>query len=117
MEPVGSITFHTYDSYHVNDEYPVNDITMETQFGGNKYYLMQFTGLKDKDGHEIYEGDILSGNLKNEFGSSTSNVPGGVVWNENTAGFATEIGKELYYIGKHVRVLGNIYENPELLVG
>ena len=43
MEEVGDITFHTDSSYHVNAEYPVSDAEMENGFGGNAYFLMQYT--------------------------------------------------------------------------
>jgi|SRR3990167_5855617 len=73
--------------------------------------LMQFTGLKDKNGKEIYEGDILSSKplTKKEterIGTSNNIV---VEWNKEYACF--NIGYPEY---EH-EIIGNIYENPELL--
>ncbi|UPJ35839.1 hypothetical protein IVB45_02165 [Bradyrhizobium sp. 4] len=61
--------------------------------------LMQFTGLKDKNGKEVYEGDIVSTN---------DGVSYPVDWVEDLAAFNVQ----KYF--KPV-VIGNIYENPELL--
>lgn len=62
--------------------------------------LMQFTGLLDKNGKEIYEGDILRGLGKVYF---------------HQGKFCVEYGEEWGWISKNAEIIGNIYENPELL--
>lgn len=85
-------------------------------FLGDKFKaLLQFTGLHDRTGKEIWEGDIL----RNEHGTVCA-----VVWQNDECGFIAtkpyDGNPNCYtydfslYPGLH-EVLGNIYENPELL--
>lgn len=81
-----------------------------------QHELMQYTGLKDKNGKEIYEGDILL----YDSGSKTS------VFYKNGA-FVRSYGNSNMYLLYdsfiedgclyNYEVIGNIYENPELLEG
>jgi len=79
------------------------------------WVLMQYTGLKDKNGKEIYEGDILS------FGNwSDTKKPClfKVYWNAESASFDTWDLRHNKWGGQldaFSEVIGNIYENPELL--
>lgn len=68
--------------------------------------LMQFTGLLDKNSVEIYEGDIVKD------GSSHLTE---VIWDHSRWCFAHTDCAECYSINVGVEVVGNIYENLELL--
>ncbi len=73
--------------------------------------LMQFTGLKDKNGKEIYEGDILLDDTEGETYDC-------VEWNSFNGGFDTKYWyspRELVENAESHEIIGNIYENPELL--
>jgi uncharacterized phage protein (TIGR01671 family) len=83
--------------------------------------IMQFTGLKDKNGKEIYEGDILNLHypivgldIKDEYLSLivVINFDGGSFW-FNGGGY-TDCNWH-FYNSEDREVIGNIYENPELL--
>lgn len=81
--------------------------------------LMQYTGLKDKNGDEIYEGDLLKNNEPHEsIKVKWSNLKG--AWTTGylgliadlQAGFVDGGDGETY---NDREIIGNIYENPELL--
>lgn len=84
----------------------------------NPLILMQYTGLKDKNEAEIYEGDILR-NVDNPF---VDKLPFKVEWNEYYGAWfwrslEGEFGTDHFYqsIASDCEVIGNIYENPEPL--
>lgn len=75
-----------------------------------EFKLMQYTGLKDKNGKEIYEGDILK--VCNWYGKG--GMVGSVYMEEGIWFGATDYLYSAIQTNK-AEVIGNIYENPELL--
>jgi uncharacterized phage protein (TIGR01671 family) len=85
-----------------------------------KFNVMQFTGLHDKNGKEIYEGDIVT--YLNCYTKKMLNKQ--IVWDKYSCGFTCDpMGHQnLWYLQEYLKdnkldleVSGNIYENPELL--
>jgi hypothetical protein len=103
---------------HLKEMKPV---AMSTVYEGNKSLLhlphrplsryepielMQYTGLRDQNSSEIFEGDIIT----TEFGNRV------VYWHDKFACWAvTNFGDSLHLFHDDAEVIGNIYENPELL--
>lgn len=84
----------------------------------NRFVLQQYTGLNDKNNVEIFEGDIIETILKEDnCGSSIDEVifTNGCFVSHDREGLLDNIVLSDNEI-KELRVLGNIYENPELLL-
>lgn len=106
-----SFDYENYYSGNIN----INNAYDERERQIEDLELMQFTGLKDKNEKEIYEGDIV----KTIFGCFYE-----VDWSETFASFQLiKIVADTYWKfrdnsdlePKTMEVIGNIYENPELL--
>ncbi len=76
---------------------------------------VQYTGLHDKNGKEIYEGDIVSWLHRSEMGEGDNQDSMTVKWEEGEDdwGRYRMEGFRIPYV--ECEVIGNIYENPELL--
>lgn len=114
--PEGEIHVIPFDAVDFEDEYHVHPETVG-----------QFTGLNDKDGKEIWEGDILVSkfgentpkNIKfGEFMPDDSEADlctfAGFYWDENKDR-KTPFGKSIEGNTNHVTVIGNIHDNKDLL--
>ena len=113
--------------FTLHDIYWRGEDTGDYDFPRKDDVVMQYTGLKDKNGKEIYEGDIVT--IPGQYPYFDCDIPNYVAEVEWIfAGFQTVLhcinGKkrgiseginEPLEEGTYFEVIGNIYENPELL--
>lgn len=86
-----------------------------TEVEPNEMEILQFTGLQDKNGIDIYEGDILRyvpGYFESE-GGQIENTIDTVIF--DTSGFCWN-SDELWEMNDYVEIIGNQFQNPELLI-
>lgn len=107
------------DTYGYWDGCRNSNVGMLNEILNSKYYeeyeFMQFTGLHDKNGKEIYEGDIVkkTGNIGIDIGKVIYEYNGFIVDVMNMDRFYGRV----HLLEKFTEVIGNIYEDSELLGG
>lgn len=110
----GFITIFNVDGKHSRAVQPPGDLLSPW------FIIEQYTGLNDKNGTDIYEGDIV------QYYPRHNGVPYRVYWADKSAKFLIGrkgvVGQELSSIVYNLdtgrialEVIGNIHENPELL--
>jgi uncharacterized phage protein (TIGR01671 family) len=121
--PVVSLDYRTYDGKFSTVTLYDGENTAYSLFF-NAFELMQFTGLHDKNGREIYEGDIVAWN-EDELADMGERIihyegKGQIVWVKEFCHFGIEeipkkLGHWSFSEDARYEVLGNIYSTPDLL--
>jgi len=109
-----------WDGAYASDVQIINGALSGEDFGPDHgcptYIWQQYTGLKDKNGKEIYEGDIVDSHahIDNDYYFRE------VVYSSDSCGLRFKPGTGIILCKNNAdkgcfNIIGNIYENPELL--
>ncbi|ACH42287.1 YopX family protein [Bacillus paranthracis] len=114
------------EQYHYLQLSPIGQLYHDGMNVTDNYEIMQYTGLKDKNDKEIYEGDIVR-YLDGDEWSTESGYDCEEFDNHGVIFFDEECGRydvtnkqgisydDLFDCGVDFEIIGNIYENPELI--
>lgn len=80
----------------------------------DKIELMQSTGLVDKEGTEVFEGDILHHQIQTEYTFIVKYDKDNARWYGDGLSRTYRIDLMKHFM-QYYKIIGNIYENPELL--
>jgi len=117
-----SLDFDGKLSGYVNDDGGKTGLwEHNVEINRDRFILMQFTGLKDKNGKEIWEGDIcketcehIINNGPSEDGWAPFVLP--IKFHDGMFAFGYHTNELSYFIRNWgLKVIGNVHENPELL--
>ncbi len=100
---------------------PIKKMSLNFLLANVDDVLMQYTGINDIAGKEIYEGDIVEPQYGGRYIVKFGEFDNHQEWEDNVSGNGWYLddlkwnGLSHLYSDKELKVIGNIYENPELL--
>ena len=105
---------HGYSGFGITNRY----------YAGSSFEVVpetvgQYTGLTDKNGARIFEGDIVSGHLDDLFPEDESRYEIAWIdygWHLTNLGGTVDTAEQ-DWVNQNFEVIGNIYDNPELMGG
>ena len=104
---------------YLSDKNYINSPELEGEFLIDANTICQYTGLTDETGEKIYEGDIVAyiDTYSTESSYFESDCVGEVVWDDEEVCFHVtgRLSAESWEILQECSVIGNIFDNPELL--
>lgn len=109
----GTVLFHDVDAATIFNQHPADGSLQG--FEVDTSTICQCTGLKDRNGKQVWENDIVN--------CLTEECCGYIGWNESEAGFYFNVllkdgrfeEEHIYDYQDGIEVIGNIFDNPELL--
>lgn len=114
----GALLLHDTDIATIFNQHPADGSLQG--FEVDTSTICQCTGLKDNNGNLIWENDIVAywDSYSTESGLAEADCIGKVVWDDETISFqvTNRLSAESYEVlGDECSVIGNVFDNPELL--
>ena len=113
----GALLLHDADTATIFNQHPADGSLQGFEVDRNT--ACKCTGLTDKNGQKIWENDVVGfwDTYSTENGQAEADCIGKVVWDDETISFqvTNRLSAESYEVLDECGVIGNIFDNPELL--
>ena len=114
------LKFRAFDNVdYMSNPFTIYDVQSRSVQITHDAIVMQYTGLKDKNGKEIYEGDIITCHTEYERSNDEYDFEENPIEvsfdNRSASFFPLNLNNRWRCDLVNIEVVGNIYENPDLL--